>query len=112
MIGRVKRAFRGPKGYKRTDERIREDVNDRLAQQDEFDPSEIEVRVENGDVTLTGSVRSRHEKFRAEEIADEVSGVNDVHNQLRIGSAQTQQTTGTSTTLSSTNSPVSRNGRA
>jgi len=111
FVGKVKRAFRGPKGYKRSDDRIREDVNDRLAQQDEIDPSEIEVRVENGDVTLTGSVRSRHEKFRAEEIADDVSGVNDVHNQLRIGSAQTQQQTG-ATTSTTTNTPISRNGRA
>jgi hypothetical protein len=111
FVGKVKRAFRGPKGYKRSDERIREDVNDRLAQQDEIDPSDIEVRVENGDVTLTGSVRTRHEKFRAEEIADDISGVNDVHNQLRIGSAQTQQQTGTTTTTA-TSTPIARNGRA
>jgi osmotically-inducible protein OsmY len=111
VIGKVKRAFRGPRGYKRSDERIREDVNDRLAQQDEFDPSDVEVRVENGDVTLTGSVRNRHEKFRAEEIADDVSGVSEVHNQLRIGSVQTQQTVSTSTTAS-TSTPTARNGRA
>jgi osmotically-inducible protein OsmY len=87
---RVKRAFRGPKGYKRSDERIREDVNDRLAEQHEVDPSEIEVAVSNGDVTLTGSVNSRHEKFLAEEIADDVSGVNDVQNQLRVRREQQQ----------------------
>jgi hypothetical protein len=81
---RVKRAFRGPKGYKRSDERIREDVSDRLAQQDHLDPSEIEVSVANGEVTLTGTVENRNEKFLAEEIADDVSGVNDVHNQLRL----------------------------
>jgi len=112
FVGKVKRAFRGPKGYKRSDDRIREDVSDRLAQQDEIDPSEIEVRVENGDVTLTGSVRTRHEKFRAEEIADDISGVNEVHNQLRIGSAQTQQQTTGTTTSPTTNTPISRNGRA
>ncbi len=85
----VKRAFRGPKGYKRSDDRIREDVNDRLADQSDFDPSEIEVAVANGEVTLTGSVRTRSEKFLAEEIADDVSGVNEVHNQLRVKREQT-----------------------
>lgn len=84
MVRKVKRAFRGPKGYKRSDERIREDVSDRLSEQDSFDPSEIEVAVANGEVTLTGSVRHRHEKFLAEEISDDVSGVTDVHNQLRV----------------------------
>jgi len=91
FVGKVKRAFRGPKGYKRSDERIREDVNDRLSMQDDLDPSEIEVAVSNGEVTLTGSVMSRHEKFLAEEIADDVSGVTDVHNQLRVARAQTSQ---------------------
>ncbi|HKU38671.1 MAG TPA: BON domain-containing protein, partial [Polyangiales bacterium] len=67
IMGKVKRAFRGPKGYKRSDERIREDVSDRLSQEDELDPSEIEVMVSNGDVTLTGTVETRREKFLAEE---------------------------------------------
>jgi hypothetical protein len=84
MLRSVKRVFRGPKGYKRSDERIREDVSDRLAQQDQVDPSDIEVQVQNGEVTLTGTVQSRHEKFLAEELADDVSGVTDVHNQLRL----------------------------
>lgn len=100
----VKRAFRGPKGYKRSDERIREDVNDRLSQQDDFDPSDIEVAVANGDVTLTGTVQSRHEKFLAEEIADDVSGVNDVHNQLRVRREQASTQYATESTTSTTQS--------
>jgi hypothetical protein len=91
----VKRAFRGPKGYKRSDERIREDVNDRLSQQDDLDPTEIEVMVSNSEVTLTGSVQSRQEKFLAEEIADDVSGVTEVHNQLRVRRQQTAPSTTT-----------------
>ncbi|HEY6879522.1 MAG TPA: BON domain-containing protein [Polyangiales bacterium] len=109
VLHRVKRAFRGPKGYKRSDERIAEDVNDRLAQQDEFDPSEIEVLVQNGEVTLVGSVRSRHEKFRAEEIADDVIGVGDVHNQLRVGAAPAAAV---SAPVSVPSTSTSRNGRA
>jgi hypothetical protein len=91
----VKRAFRGPKGYKRSDERIREDVNDRLSQHYDLDPTEIEVMVSNSEVTLTGSVQSRPEKFLAEEIADDVSGVTEVHNQLRVRRQQAAASTTT-----------------
>jgi osmotically-inducible protein OsmY len=80
----VKRAFRGPKGYKRSDDRIREDVSDRLGENPYIDCSEVEVTVNNGEVTLTGVVTSRQEKFLIEEITDDVSGVNEVHNQVRV----------------------------
>lgn len=124
VIGKVKRAFRGPKGYRRSDERIREDISDRLSQQDELDPSEIEIQVKDGEVTLTGTVRYRFEKFRAEELADDVNGVNDVHNQLRIAQPQSQvgssQQAGTSSSTgaspngalgSSSSQGATRNGR-
>jgi len=75
---------RGPKGYKRSDDRIREDVCDRLSVDDEVDASEIEVRVENGEVTLVGTVQTRSMKHQAEDLAEAVPGVNDVHNQLRV----------------------------
>ena len=74
---------RGPKGYQRSDNRILEDVCDRLMYS-EVDAGEIEVRVENGEVTLSGSVRDRSDKRRAEDIAEEVSGVRDVHNNIRV----------------------------
>jgi len=77
-------AGRGPKGYVRTDERIREDVCDRLSWDDEVDATDITVRVENGEVTLEGSVETRHMKRLAEDIAEGVSGVTDVHNTVRV----------------------------
>ncbi|HYP86978.1 MAG TPA: BON domain-containing protein [Polyangiaceae bacterium] len=77
-------AGRGPKGYSRTDDRIREDVCDRLSADDDVDASDIEVRVQNGEVTLEGSVQTRSMKHQAENIADEVAGVTDVHNSLRV----------------------------
>ncbi|HKU42880.1 MAG TPA: BON domain-containing protein [Polyangiales bacterium] len=98
----VKRVFRGPKGYVRSDERIREDVNDRLAQQDVLDPSDIEVSVASGEVTLVGSVASRYEKFCAEELADDVVGVCDVHNRLRVRRALTAQVAPTESTTQPT----------
>jgi osmotically-inducible protein OsmY len=75
---------RGPKGYQRADERIREDVCERLTHHSDVDASEIEIKVSNGEVTLTGSVDDRNAKRVAEEIAEQVSGVRDVHNQIRV----------------------------
>lgn len=75
---------RGPKGYRRSDERIREDVSDRLTDDSWLDANGIEVAVSDGDVTLTGTVRSREDKRRAEALAESVSGVDNVQNNLRV----------------------------
>ena len=75
---------KGPKNYRRSDKRIREDVNDRLSDDYYVDASDIEVQAKQGLVTLTGTVGSRHDKRRAEDIAESVSGVTDVENRLRV----------------------------
>jgi len=74
----------GPKGYKRSDERIREDVSDRLTDDPVVDASDIAVLVAAGEVTLDGTVPSRTEKRRAEDCAESVSGVTHVQNNLRV----------------------------
>ncbi len=74
----------GPKQYRRTDERIFEDVCTRLADHPALDASEMEVHVNQGEVTLTGAVDSRRSRRLAEDIADSVRGVRDIHNQLRV----------------------------
>jgi sporulation protein YlmC with PRC-barrel domain len=78
---------RGPKGYQRSDERIREDINDELTENSFIDASNIEVSVENGEVRLTGSVNSRYEKRLAEDIAEDTLGVTNVQNELRLSSS-------------------------
>jgi BON domain len=75
---------RGPKGYVRSDERIWEEVNDRLEQHGEIDATDVEVGVSNGEVTLEGIVSNRVSKRLAEDVAESVSGVRDVHNRLRV----------------------------
>ena len=75
---------RGPRGYTRSDERIREDVSDRLTDDPGVDASEIEIQVSNCEVTLSGTVHSRWQKRRAEDIAEDVSGVKHVQNNLRV----------------------------
>jgi osmotically-inducible protein OsmY len=75
---------KGPKGYVRTDERIREDVNDRLSDDPMLDASDIEVIVAGGEVTLNGFITTRQDKRRAEDIVETVSGVRHVQNNLRV----------------------------
>jgi hypothetical protein len=75
---------RGPKGYRRSDERIREEISDRLMVHPDIDASEIEVHVANGIVTLTGIVDNRHEKRLAEYVAEDALGVDDVDNRLKV----------------------------
>jgi osmotically-inducible protein OsmY len=80
---------RGPRGYQRSDSRITEDINDRLTDQPYLDATDIEVSVSNGEVTLSGKVGNRYDKRRAEDIADSVSGVTHVQNNLRVNQAET-----------------------
>ena len=80
---------RGPKGYRRSDERIKDDINDRLSDDSWIDASDIEVNVENGEVTLTGTVHHRNAKRRAEDLAELVSGVTNVENRIRVQQEQT-----------------------
>ena len=58
---------RGPKDYKRSDDRIKEDVNDRITDDYFLDASDISVEVSDQEVTLSGTVQSRWEKRRAED---------------------------------------------
>ena len=81
----------GPRDYQRSDDRIREDICDRMSQHGQLDASNLEVRVSNGEVTLSGSVSDRSAKRLAEDIAESVSGVREVHNQVRLPSAQPGQ---------------------
>jgi hypothetical protein len=74
----------GPSGYQRSDERISEDINDRLTWHGNLDATDIQVDVNDGVATLTGSVHSRYEKRTAEDVAESVWGVNDVQNNLKI----------------------------
>jgi hypothetical protein len=74
----------GPRGYRRSDERITEDINDRLTWHGHVDATEIQVDVKDGIATLTGNVNSRQEKRIAEYIAESIPGVSDVQNNLKI----------------------------
>ena len=78
---------RGPRSYRRSDERIREDVCDRLWQHGGIDASDVEVRVTDGEVILQGTVDDRGQRRVAEAMAESVSGVQQVQNMIRVGRA-------------------------
>jgi osmotically-inducible protein OsmY len=75
---------KGPKGYRRADDRIHDELCERLTQHPLIDASTIEVDVKSGEVTLSGEVTDRRTKHMAEDVADQVSGVREIHNQLRV----------------------------
>lgn len=81
---RANYAGRGPKGYQRSDERIKEEVSEALARHPDIDASEIEIEVAQGLVTLRGSVDDRRTKRMAEDTIESLSGVRDVRNELTI----------------------------
>lgn len=80
------RGFRGkgPKGWKRSDERIKEDVNEALFKSYAVDATDIEVDVQDGVVYLRGNVHARGDKREAEDCVEHIPGVVDVQNQLRF----------------------------
>jgi hypothetical protein len=81
---------KGPKNYSRSDDRIREEVNERLTDHPDVDATEIDVQVKDGEVTLSGTVDERRTKRMAEECAEQVWGVKEVHNQIRVAQTQPQ----------------------
>lgn len=87
---------RGPQGYKRSDERISDEVHERLTDDPWVDASAIQVSVSAGEVTLSGTVNEREAKHRAERIVEDISGVHHVQNNLRIdrGAFFTRPTSG------------------
>ncbi|MBO7870535.1 BON domain-containing protein [Burkholderia pseudomallei] len=85
----------GPKGYTRSDERIREDICERLAYAFDLDVSDVSVEVNGGRVELQGTVPERWMKHEIEDIADNCMCVRDVDNRVRVLPRERGETTGT-----------------
>lgn len=99
---------KGPRNYTRSDDRIKEDVNDRLSDDPFIDASDIDVTVTNGEVVLTGSVDHRSTKRRAEDLAESVSGVRNVENRIRVGQTTSSQTG----SIGTSSSPIAGSDRS
>ncbi|MBP0634463.1 BON domain-containing protein [Cupriavidus sp. AcVe19-6a] len=93
----------GPRGYQRSDDRIRDQICERLSYARGVDVSDVSVDVKEGVVSLTGSVRERGQKYYIEDLADGTYGVKEVNNDIRVrredhgtsaGSTGTSEATG------------------
>lgn len=78
---------KGPKEYQRSSDRIREDIYDRLSDDDHIDATNISAQVTGNEVILTGTVSSREEKRHAEDLVESISGVRHVENRIRVASS-------------------------
>lgn len=74
----------GPKGYQRSDTRIREDLCERLMRARHIDSSDVTVEVTDAKVVLSGTVPHRGMKHAIEDIADACLGVRDVENRIQV----------------------------
>ncbi len=75
---------KGPAGYQRSDERVREMVCEALSDDHNVDATNIDVTVKSGEVVLSGTVEDRMQKRMAEDVVYQVAGVKDVQNQIRV----------------------------
>jgi hypothetical protein len=78
------RAARGPKGYRRSDERILEEIYLQLLGEPHIDSSDVSIEVHEGVATLTGTVPHRRMKHAIEDLAHQTWGVTDVDNRIRV----------------------------
>jgi osmotically-inducible protein OsmY len=109
--GLLQRLFkRGPKGYQRSDERLREDISERLMMSSSVDSSEVTVSVSSGKVTLEGTVPDRYMKHYIEDLVDACPGVQDIDNRIRVDASSgrwSDESSRNTTTASSTTGTAS-----
>ena len=101
---------KGPKGYRRSDDRVRDEICDVVARQGYVDASDVEVTVEGGVVRLVGTVESRQDKRALEIMAERVHGVEEVRNEVRLRRHMTREQPPPTSAASSQRGPASQNG--
>jgi osmotically-inducible protein OsmY len=105
---------RGPKGYERSDERLKEMICERLTDDPNIDASEVTIEIDNKVVKLTGTVEDRRIKYMIEDAIEQIGGVRDIDNQLRVQSftgSQSQQSSQSSQHYGMTGSDNTSAGR-
>jgi hypothetical protein len=75
---------RGPRRYRRSDERVHDDVHERLTLHPDIDASEVDVEVRDGTVIVRGIVPDRGQKHLIEDVIENVLGVLDIDNALKV----------------------------
>jgi len=77
----------GPRTYRKSDTRLHEDVCEALQEDEHLDATNIEVKVADGIVTLSGTVKASEDRRSAEDLSAHCAGVLDVHNQIKVQNA-------------------------
>ena len=75
---------RGPRGYERSDDRLREIICERLTDDPYIDASDVSIEVASRKVKLTGTVSDRRTKYEIEELIERSANVRDIDNQLKV----------------------------
>jgi osmotically-inducible protein OsmY len=96
----------GPKGYQRSDERLKEDISERLMELHHIDSSDVSIDVRGAKVVLDGTVPSRHMKHAIEDLVDACPGVQDIDNRVRVANQSMRQSQGTQSQGTHNQSPT------
>ncbi|MFY0534191.1 BON domain-containing protein [Nannocystis pusilla] len=90
-----------------------EEICEALTRNPSVDASEIEVKVQQGIVTLSGTVDDREIKRLVEDLSEDISGVREVQNQIRVshGQQMTGQTQGEQVQTGRTQGEQGQTGR-
>jgi osmotically-inducible protein OsmY len=94
----------GPKGYQRSDERLKEDISERLMESHHIDSSDVSIDVRGAKVVLDGTVPSRHMKHAIEDLVDACPGVQDIDNRVRVANQGMRQGQGSQSQSQGTHS--------
>jgi len=79
-------AGKGPNGWERSDEHIRDDVCSSLTRHRDVDPSDIEISVVHGTVMLSGTIADAGQKRQVESIVSGVVGVREIQCEIHVES--------------------------
>jgi hypothetical protein len=73
-----------PRAEDSSDERIREEIRQRLMLHTDFDATDIDVSIKDDTVILTGMVEDQEAKRLAEYVAEDVLGERKLENRLKV----------------------------
>lgn len=76
------------RGHRYRDEFVRELICKHLSEDPAIDAVDVSVDVQDAEVTLTGTVASRHQKRAIEDFLADFAGVAEVHNMLAVRSEE------------------------
>lgn len=83
-LSEISHRGRGPNGYTRTDELLKEIICEQLTDDPFIDASDVSIEVAQSEVTLRGTVPERRQKYAIEDLVADVAGVNEIHNYISV----------------------------